>query len=73
MNLIQPPQLETVKACFDDPSTDCHFSKNPLLPITVFEALENVNSPKVVLNKNMNALISAVLSFRTNVCGEASG
>ena len=53
---IQPPQLETVKACFDDPSTQIATLVKPFTADNGFEALENVNSPKVVLNKNMNAL-----------------
>lgn len=53
---IQPSQLETVKACFDDPSTQIATLVKPFAADNGFEALENVNSPKVVLNKNMNAL-----------------
>jgi 3-deoxy-manno-octulosonate cytidylyltransferase (CMP-KDO synthetase) len=53
---IQPSQLETVKACFDDPSTQIATLVKPFTADNGFEALENVNSPKVVLNKNMNAL-----------------
>ena len=53
---IQPSQLETVKACFNDPSTQIATLVKPFTADNGFEALENVNSPKVVLNKNMNAL-----------------
>lgn len=53
---IQPSQLETVKACFDDPSTQIATLVKPFTADCGFEALENANSPKVVLNKNMNAL-----------------
>ena len=53
---IQPSQLETVKACFDDPSTQIATLVKPFTADNGFEVLENVNSPKVVLNKNMNAL-----------------
>ena len=53
---IQPSQLETVKACFDDIATQIATLVKPFTPENGFEALENINSPKVVLNKNMNAL-----------------
>lgn len=53
---IQPSQLETVKACFDDITTQIATLVKPFTPENGFEALENINSPKVVLNKNMNAL-----------------
>lgn len=53
---IQPPQLEAIKNCFNDPSTDIATLVKPFIPADGFEALENVNSPKVVVNKNMNAL-----------------
>ena len=50
---IQRSQLEAVKAC---------------TPEDGFEALENVNSPKVVVNKNMNALYfsRSVIPFQRN-------
>ena len=53
---IQPSQLEAVKACFDDPTTQIATLVKPFTPDDEFMALENVNSPKVVVNKNMNAL-----------------
>ena len=53
---IQPSQLETVKACFDDPKTQIATLVKPFAVEDGWEALENVNSPKVVLGKNMNAL-----------------
>ncbi len=53
---IQPSQLETIKACFDDSSTQIATLVKPFTADNSFTALENVNSPKVVLNKNMNAL-----------------
>ena len=45
-----------MKACFDDASTQIATLVKPFTPDSGFAALENVNSPKVVLNKNMNAL-----------------
>lgn len=53
---IQPSQLETIKACFDDSSTQIATLVKPFTADNSFTALENINSPKVVLNKNMNAL-----------------
>lgn len=53
---IQPLQLQTIKTCFDDPTTQIATLVKPFTADNGFEALKNVNSPKVVLNKNMNAL-----------------
>ena len=53
---IQPSQLEAIKNCFNDPSTDIATLVKPFTSADGCEALENVNSPKVVVNKNMNAL-----------------
>ena len=47
---IQPSQLQAVKACFDDPATQIATLVKPFTVDNGFEALENVNSPKVVLN-----------------------
>ncbi|WP_308777531.1 3-deoxy-manno-octulosonate cytidylyltransferase [uncultured Bacteroides sp.] len=53
---IQRSQLEAVKACFDDDRTEIATLVKPVSPDDGFDALENVNSPKVVVDKNMNAL-----------------
>lgn len=53
---IQPSQLEALTACFDDATTQIATLVKPFTADNGFDALENVNSPKVVLNKNMNAL-----------------
>ena len=53
---IQRSQLESIKACFDDNSTQIATLVKPFVPADGFDALENVNSPKVVVNKNMQAL-----------------
>ena len=53
---IQRSQLEAVKACFDDASTQIATLVKPFTPADGFDALENVNSPKVVVNKEMKAL-----------------
>ena len=47
---IQPSQLQAVKACFDDPATQIATLVKPFTVDNGFEALENVNSQKVVLN-----------------------
>ena len=53
---IQPQQLETVKACFEDVTTQIATLVKPFTADEAFAVLENVNSPKVVVNKNWNAL-----------------
>lgn len=53
---IQPSQLEAVKACFEDPTTQIATLVKPFTTDDGFVALKNVNSPKVVVNANMNAL-----------------
>ena len=53
---IQPSQLEAIKACFDDDKTQIATLVKPFTPADGFDALKNVNSPKVVVDKQMNAL-----------------
>ena len=53
---IQRSQLETIKSCFEDKSTQIATLVKPFVPADGFDALENVNSPKVVVNQNMQAL-----------------
>lgn len=53
---IQPSQLEAINACFDDDKTQIATLVKPFTPTDGFDALENVNSPKVVVDKQMNAL-----------------
>lgn len=53
---IQPSQLQAIKACFDDKATQIATLVKPFNTDESFETLENVNSPKVVVNKNWNAL-----------------
>lgn len=52
---IQPSQLQSLKECFWDSTTQIATLVKPFAADNI-EALENPNSPKVVLNKNMNAL-----------------
>jgi 3-deoxy-manno-octulosonate cytidylyltransferase (CMP-KDO synthetase) len=54
---IQPEQIETLKACFTDLYVQIATLVKPLLPGDNVEAtLFNHNSPKVVLNKNREAI-----------------
>ena len=65
---IQRSQLETIKSCFDDSSTQIATLVKPFTPEDGIEALENVNSPKVVVNQNMNALYfsRSIIPFQRN-------
>ena len=53
---IQPEQLLTVRECFSDPTVDIATLVKPFKPTDGLAALENANSPKVVVNKRMEAL-----------------
>lgn len=66
---IQPSQLQAVKACFEDASTQIATLVKPFTPEDGREALENPNSPKVVVDKNMNALYfsRSVIPYLRNV------
>ena len=53
---IQPSQLEAVKRCFDDPATDIATLVKPFTEADGLAALENPNSPKVVLDTQSRAI-----------------
>lgn len=53
---IQAEQLQAIKACFDDPTVDIATLVKPFKPEDGLAALENANSPKVVVNKRMEAM-----------------
>lgn len=53
---IQPSQLEAVKRCFDDPETDIATLVKPFTEADGLAALENPNSPKVVLDAQSRAI-----------------
>ena len=53
---IQAQQLESIRQCFADNTIDIATLVKPFTPNDGFEALENVNSPKVVVNNKMEAL-----------------
>ena len=65
---IQPSQLNAVKACFDDASTQIATLVKPFSAEDSFAALENVNSPKVVVNANWNAMYfsRSIIPFQRN-------
>jgi 3-deoxy-manno-octulosonate cytidylyltransferase (CMP-KDO synthetase) len=68
---IQPDQIETLKSCFSDVYVQIATLVKPLRPGDNFEAtLFNNNSPKVVLNKNNEAIYfsrSVIPYFRGRV------
>ncbi len=53
---IAPSQLRAIARCFDDPSTDIATLVKPFTPADGLAALENPNSPKVVLGTAGQAL-----------------
>jgi 3-deoxy-manno-octulosonate cytidylyltransferase (CMP-KDO synthetase) len=65
---IQRSQLEAVKACFQDDSTQIATLVKPFTANDGWAALENVNSPKVVVDKEMNALYfsRSIIPFQRN-------
>ncbi len=50
---IRPEQVEGLKACFDSPETEI---ATLIKPITNPEEITNINRPKVVINKNSEAM-----------------
>jgi 3-deoxy-manno-octulosonate cytidylyltransferase (CMP-KDO synthetase) len=65
---IQRSQLEAVKACFQDADTQIATLVKPFTVDDGWEALENVNSPKVVVDNRMNALYfsRSIIPFQRN-------
>lgn len=53
---IQPSQLQSIKSCFDDPATEIATLVKPFIATQSIEELENPNSPKVVVDADMNAM-----------------
>lgn len=53
---IRASQLEALKRCFEDPATDIATLVKPFSPDDGWSALENPNSPKVVLDAQSRAL-----------------
>lgn len=65
---IREEQIETVKRCFEDADTQIATLVKPFDSTAPFELLENVNSPKVVVNKQMHALYfsRSIIPFQRN-------
>lgn len=65
---IQSSQLESIKECFNDSATEIATLIKPFTADDVYESLENVNSPKVVVNKNMQAMYfsRSVIPYQRN-------
>ncbi|MBQ2364702.1 MAG: 3-deoxy-manno-octulosonate cytidylyltransferase [Alistipes sp.] len=53
---IQPSQIASLVACFNNPATDIATLVKPFTAEDSIEALENPNSPKVVISKDMSAI-----------------
>ncbi len=53
---IHPSQIAALKACFDDPATEIATLIRPFDAELGYEALENPNSPKVVVDDNRFAM-----------------
>ena len=53
---IRPSQLQAVKACFDDETTQIATLVKPFTEADGLAALENPNSPKVVVDGRMRAM-----------------
>lgn len=53
---ISPSQIEAIKRCFDDPQTDIATLVKPFAAEDGLAALENPNSPKVVLDNGGHAV-----------------
>ena len=66
---IQASQLNAVKACFDEPATQIATLVKPFTEENGLDALENPNSPKVVVGKNRQALYfsRSVIPYVRNV------
>lgn len=53
---IHPSQLQSIMDCFNDPETQIATLVKPFKPEDGLAALENANSPKVVLNRKSQAM-----------------
>lgn len=69
---ISPSQIETICACFDQPETQIATLVKPFSPADNVEALQNPNSPKVVLNKNNEAMFFSRSIIPYNRGGDAN-
>lgn len=53
---VQPEQIALIKNCFSDPITDIATLVKPFSEKDSFESLSSPNTPKVVINKRMEAI-----------------
>lgn len=53
---VSPSQIETLCRCFDDPATQIATLGRPLSPQAPLAALENPNTPKIVVDNNHCAM-----------------
>lgn len=53
---IQPEQIKTLKACFTDPKTEIATLIKPFDKDALWDDLSSPNTPKVVVNKRMEAM-----------------
>lgn len=53
---IAPEQIAALKACFTDPEVQIATLARPFDPARGFEALFDPNTPKVIMDKDMNAI-----------------
>lgn len=53
---IQPEQIRSLVSCFEDEATDIATLVKPFMPEDGIEALDNPNSPKVVISRDMKAI-----------------
>ena len=71
---IHPEQIQTIKSCFEDPTTQIATLVKPFRADDDFEkTLMNPNSPKVVINKNHEAMYfsrSVIPFIRGKQCTE---
>ncbi len=70
---IQPSQLETIKACFHDAETHIATLVKPFAAADGLQALQNPNSPKVVVDANSMAVYfsRSVIPYLRDVAPEA--
>ena len=54
---IQPEQIEAIKSCFDDPTTQIATLVKPFEEADGLPSLENPNTPKVVMSPDGTALL----------------
>jgi len=65
---IQPEQIKTLQSCFDEPDTEIATLAKVFTGKDDFSALNNPNSPKLVINKRNEALYfsRSVIPYRRN-------